>query len=83
MRGRPLNGIKLTLDDDQIGLVFEEDKKNDQNKMELKSNFSEIYSWQLDEPKINNKTDSFCKAMNWMDIAKIVNRIFLFLSFYI
>jgi len=83
LRGRPLNGIKLTLDDDQIGLVFEEDKKNDQNKMELKSNFSEIYSWQLDEPKINNKTDSFCKAMNWMDIAKIVNRIFLFLSFYI
>jgi len=80
-----LNGIRLTLEDDLIGLVIEETKTKDLKQMEIKGSFSEIFSWQLegsfseifswqlDEPEITHKTDSFCKAMNWMEIAKIVS----------
>ncbi len=68
-----MNGIRLTLEDDLIGLVIEETKTKDLKQMEIKGSFSEIFSWQLDEPEITHKTDSFCKAMNWMEIAKIVS----------
>ena len=40
--------------------------------MELKSTFSNIHAWQLDEPELNSRSESFCKSMDWFDISKIV-----------
>ena len=71
-----MNGIRMSLADDLIGIVIEEmkpTKTTDVKQMELKSSFSEIHSWQLDEPELNHRTDTFCKAMNWIDISKIVS----------
>ena len=36
--------------------------------MKLESTFQKIYSWQLDEPKLNEKTDTFCKnTIDWLE----------------
>ena len=71
-RGRPLNGLKITLPLQMTGLVIDTETKEKTSSKMLKNVFREIHSWQLDEPEISDKTEPFAKALKWFDIAKIV-----------
>lgn len=60
-----------------LGLVVEEnnseESKNKKNPPEIIGSFDSLYSWQLDEPHVNAKTEPFNKAMNeWFSAMEIV-----------
>ena len=59
-------------------MIVDENKKSPEKK-EIESSFTEIHSWELDKPELNFKTDSFSRAMDWIEIANIVRNKFLFL----
>ena len=87
LRGRPLNGINIKLGQNHmIGLVINEThKKNIKGReLELESKFDQIYSWRLDEPKINVHTDLLNKAMrDWFSASKIVRVILIYFNYTI
>lgn len=56
------------------GLVIEEETNaKKQKSYEAKSHFESIFSWQLDEPELSPKTESFNRAMtDWFTIMETV-----------
>ncbi|CAF0709699.1 unnamed protein product [Brachionus calyciflorus] len=70
-RGRPLDGVKICLGQDKLGLIVDEIESK---KYELVSKFDDIHSWHLDDPKINSKKDLLNKNMNeWFSAAEIIH----------
>ncbi len=64
----------INLNQPTTGIVINEDKKS--KVLQVESTFSDIYSWQLDEPDLSYKTDPFFKSMSWLEISNIVIRFF-------
>ncbi len=57
--------------------MVEEKGKGNEKTFNAVSYFDEIHSWQLDEPKLTEKTESFNKVMNDWYIAMSIVRITL------
>ncbi len=49
-------------------------EKQDDLSYLVTNKFEKIYSWQLDEPKVNLQTDQFANALNdWYSVSEIVS----------
>jgi hypothetical protein len=77
LRGRPLNGVHIKLNDKVRGLVVNEKRPKGDAKtrgLELQSTFDGIYSWRLDEPNTSEKTDPLARAITeWYSASEIVS----------
>lgn len=62
-RGRPLNGRKLQLNEDFVGLVC--------NESQILSSFKELTYFNLDCPTTNK--DSIARSIQWLSLSKILH----------
>lgn len=65
------------------GLIIDQKVKGEEKSFKLTSHFEEINSWQLDEPKLNERTEPFNKAMSdWFKAMEIVTQHYSTLLMY-
>ncbi|KAG5896067.1 hypothetical protein JTB14_006856, partial [Gonioctena quinquepunctata] len=75
-RGYPLQGKKIELPDEYVGLVLHEsvrpETEKDERKFYIVNKFADITYWNWERKP--SKHDAFIKALDWIDIADELHR---------
>ncbi|XP_022902120.2 ribonuclease H2 subunit C isoform X1 [Onthophagus taurus] len=74
-RGHPLDGIKVNIPQEYVGVVLHESIRPDTDKEDRKfyatNKFSNVIYWNWN--KTPTKNDSFIQAIEWIEIAEVLH----------